>query len=64
MVLSLHECVDPAAVAESGTEPLHSIANSAATEFTVDSVAAESVAEPLRSVADSAATGAAPTETS
>jgi hypothetical protein len=60
MVLSLHECVEPAA-AEFATEPLHSVANSAAAEFTADSVAAESVAEPLRSVANSAA---APTETS
>jgi hypothetical protein len=63
MILSLHECVDPAA-AESGMEPLHSIANSAAAEFTAGSVAAEFVAEPLQSIADSAAAGAAPTETS
>jgi hypothetical protein len=46
-VLPLHECADPAA-AESGAEPLHSVANSA-------------TAEPLQSIADS---GAAPTETS
>jgi hypothetical protein len=45
----LHECGDPAP-AESATEPLHSIGDSAAVE--------ESAVEPLQSAAD------APTETS
>jgi hypothetical protein len=49
LILPLHECADPAA-AESPTEPLHSVADSA-------------TAEPLQSVADSAAVGAASIET-
>jgi hypothetical protein len=57
-MLHLHECADPAP-AESTTEPLHSIGDSAAVQ--------ESAVEPLHSAADPAvveSTIDAPTETS
>jgi hypothetical protein len=60
LVLTLHECVDPAP-AESATEPLQSVADSA----TADPVVIDSaiVVEPLYSTADLAGSGAALTET-
>jgi hypothetical protein len=66
-MLPLHECADPAP-AESATEPLHSVGDSAAVEESaiesLNSAAAESAAEPLQSVADSDTVVDAPTETS
>jgi hypothetical protein len=67
LMLPLHECADPT-LAESATEPVHSVGDFAAVEeFVVEplhSAAAESTAEPLQSIADSNATIDALTETS
>jgi hypothetical protein len=61
-MLPLHECADPAP-AESATEPLHSVGDSAAVEESaIESL--NSAAEPLQSVADSDTVVDAPTETS
>jgi hypothetical protein len=70
-MLHLHECAEPAP-AESATEPLHSVGDSAVVEESVveplhstdDPTAAKSAAEPLQFIADSDVTADAPTETS
>jgi hypothetical protein len=64
-------CAEPA-LAESATESLHSVGDSAAVEESVveplhstdDPTAAKSVAEPLQFIADSDVAADAPTETS
>jgi hypothetical protein len=71
LMLHLHECVGPA-LAESATEPLHSVGDSAVVEESAieplhsaaDPAAVESTAEHIQSVADSDAVVDAQTEIS
>jgi hypothetical protein len=62
-VLPLYECANHAPT-ESAAEPLHSVADSVATEeATADPADVESAIEPLHSTTDPARSGAAWTET-
>jgi hypothetical protein len=63
LILPFYECADHAP-AEFATEPLHSVANSTATEeAATDPAAIESTIEPLHSAIDPASSGATLTET-
>jgi hypothetical protein len=59
LVLPFHECADFAPI-ETAAEPLHSVADSVATE---EATAVESAVEPLHSAADPCGSGASQTET-